>query len=149
MECPHQRPMHQPAQDLSSKLPILVTPLLSFHSPSPKCGSCFLQLLISALGVQEAVTNIQVILSFLSAVYPIRCIESAAGNTLHNFLFSCSFHTIVNTHLQFLVPYLFPLQLQGHSPYSGESMVEFRTWRRKGLGEHQTFFGCKQQMDSG
>ena len=72
----------------------------SLCSLSPWAGSCFLQLLISALGVQEAVTNIQVTLSFLSAVYPIRCIESTVGNTLHNFLFSCSFHTIVNTHLQ-------------------------------------------------
>ena len=62
---------------------VLVIPLLSFHSPSPRRGNCFLQLLISALGVQEAVTKIQVaLLSFLPAVHPVLCIESALLETL-------------------------------------------------------------------
>lgn len=39
---------------------VLVTSLLSFCSLSPQHGSCFLKLLISALGGQEAVTNIWV-----------------------------------------------------------------------------------------
>ena len=61
---------------------VLVIPLLSFHSLSPRRGSCFLHLLIPALGLQ-AVTKIQVaFLSFLSAVYPVLCIESGLLETL-------------------------------------------------------------------
>lgn len=84
---------------LSSRVP--VTSLLSLCSFSPQHGSCFLKLLISALGGQEAVTNIWVTSSSPfqppNTMYPILSIESALLEILRmSFCFPVAFYTIVN-----------------------------------------------------
>lgn len=56
-----KRSKSQPAWELSFTLPVLVTPLLSFCSPSPAVATaCSYQ--YQALGAQEAMTNIWVTL---------------------------------------------------------------------------------------
>lgn len=62
VECLHQRSKSQPARDLSFTIPGSGNPTSFLLFSQPSSGN-FLQLLRSALGAQEAMTNIWVILS--------------------------------------------------------------------------------------